>query len=50
MAGYPSKYDCETVIFGPKLSFSVVTKEMLTDEQAVEYSEAVTQKGAVRFP
>ena len=36
VAGYPSKYDCETVIFGPKLSFSVVTKEMLPDEQAAK--------------
>ena len=36
VAGYPSKYDCETVIFGPKLSFAVVTKEMLTDEQAAK--------------
>ena len=36
VAGYPSKYDCETVIFGPKLSFSVVTKEMLLDEQAAK--------------
>ena len=36
VAGYPSKYDCETVIFGPKLSFAVVSKEMLTDEQAAK--------------
>ena len=36
VAGYPSKYDCETVIFGPKLSFAVVTKEMLPDEQAAK--------------
>ena len=36
VAGYPCKYDCETVIFGPKLSFSVVTKEMLPDEQAAK--------------
>ena len=36
VAGYPSKYDCETVIFGPKLSFAVVTKEMLGNEQAAK--------------
>lgn len=36
VAGYPSKYDCETVIFGPKLSFVVVSKEMLSDEQAAK--------------
>ena len=36
VAGYPSKYDCETVIFGPKLSFGVVSKEMLSDEQAAK--------------
>jgi hypothetical protein len=35
VSGYPSAYDCETVIFGPKLSFAVVSKEMLTDEQTV---------------
>lgn len=36
VASYPSKYDCETVVFGPKLSFAVVSKEMLTDEQAAK--------------
>lgn len=36
VAGYPSRYDCETVIFGPKLSFAVVSKEMLTDEQSAK--------------
>lgn len=36
VASYPSKYDCETVIFGPKLSFAVVSKEMLSDEQAAK--------------
>lgn len=36
VAGYPSKYDCETVIFGPKLSFAVVSKEMLSNEQAAK--------------
>lgn len=29
-------FNCETVIFGPKLSFAVVTKEMLCDEQAAK--------------
>jgi len=33
VAGYPSSIDCETVIFGPKLSFSVIAKEELSDEQ-----------------
>lgn len=36
VAGFPSRYDSETVIFGPKLSFAVVTKEMLSDEQTVK--------------
>jgi len=36
VTGYPSKYDCETVIFGPKVSFAVVSKEMLSDEQAAK--------------
>lgn len=36
VAGYPSRYDCETVIFGPKLSFAVVSKEMLADEQSAK--------------
>lgn len=36
VAGYPSKYDCETVVFGPKLSFAVVSKEMLSDEQTAK--------------
>lgn len=36
VAGYPSKYDSETVIFGPKLSFSVIGKEELQDEQEVK--------------
>lgn len=33
VAGYPSKIDSETVIFGPKLSFAVIAKESLTSEQ-----------------
>ena len=36
VAAYPSRYDCETVIFGPKLSFSVIGREMLSDEQSVK--------------
>lgn len=36
VAGYPSMINAETVIFGPKLSFAVVTKEMLSDEQAAK--------------
>lgn len=35
VSNYPSRYDSETVIFGPKLSFSVIGKEKLQDEQDV---------------
>ena len=30
---YPAKYDCEDIILGPKLSFSVVANEALFDER-----------------
>lgn len=33
VAGYPSSIDCETVIFGPKLSYAVIAKEELFSEQ-----------------
>lgn len=33
VASYPSQIDCETVIFGPKLSFAVIAKEELSSEQ-----------------
>ena len=33
VAAYPSRYDAETVIFGPKLSFSVIAKEELSSVQ-----------------
>lgn len=33
VAGYPSSIDCETVIFGPKLSYAVVAREALSSEQ-----------------
>ena len=33
VAGYPSTIDCETVIFGPKLSYAVIAKEALASEQ-----------------
>ncbi len=33
VANYPSRYDSETVVFGPKLSFSVVCKEDLASPQ-----------------
>ena len=33
VANYPSGIDCETVIFGPKLSFAVIAKEELSTEQ-----------------
>lgn len=32
VASYPSAIDCETVIFGPKLSFAVVARESLASE------------------
>ena len=33
VAGYPSSIDCETVVFGPKLSYAVIAKEALSSEQ-----------------
>lgn len=33
VAAYPSSVDCETVIFGPKLSYAVIAKESLSSEQ-----------------
>jgi hypothetical protein len=36
VAGYPAAIDCETVIFGPKLSFAVIAKEELSSEQAAK--------------
>lgn len=33
VAAYPSKYDCTDIIMGPKLSFSVVGNESLSDER-----------------
>lgn len=33
VAGYSSIIDCETVIFGPKLSYAVIAKEALVSEQ-----------------
>lgn len=33
VSGYPARYDTETVIFGPKLSFSVIAKEELSSVQ-----------------
>lgn len=33
VAGYPSSIDCETVVFGPKLSYAVIAKESLDSEQ-----------------
>lgn len=35
VASYPSRYDAETVIFGPKLSMAVIAREDLQDEQEV---------------
>lgn len=31
VAGYPARYDCEDIILGPKLSFSVVSRDALAD-------------------
>lgn len=36
VAGYPSTIDCETVIFGPKLSYAVIAREALSSEQEVK--------------
>lgn len=33
VASYPSKYDCEDIIMGPKLSMSVVAREVLSDQR-----------------
>lgn len=33
VSGYPARYDAETVIFGPKLSFSVIAREDLSSVQ-----------------
>lgn len=33
VAGYPSSFDCEDVILGPKLSYSVIASELLDDER-----------------
>lgn len=36
VAAYPSTIDCETVIFGPKLSYAVIAKEELESEHAAK--------------
>lgn len=36
VAGYPSRFDCDDIIMGPKLSFSVVAKEELDDDHVVK--------------
>ncbi len=36
VTGYPARYDAETVIFGPKLSFAVIAREELSSTQAVK--------------
>lgn len=33
VSGYPARYDAETVIFGPKLSYSVIAKEEFSSVQ-----------------
>lgn len=36
VASYPKQYDTEDIIFGPKLSFSVVASEMLDSERSAK--------------
>lgn len=36
VASYPKQYDTEDIIFGPKLSFSVVASEMLDNERSAK--------------
>lgn len=36
VSAYPARYDAETVIFGPKLSYSVIAKEELSSVQEVK--------------
>ncbi|MBE5891249.1 MAG: acyl-CoA reductase [Lachnospiraceae bacterium] len=36
VSNYPAKYDCEDLIMGPKLSFSVIAKEAIMDEHKVK--------------
>jgi hypothetical protein len=33
VASYPTSIDCETVVFGPKLSYAVIAREELSSEQ-----------------
>lgn len=36
VSAYPSTYDCEDLIMGPKLSFSVIANDVLNDERKVK--------------
>lgn len=36
VSGYPSNYDCQDLIMGPKLSFSVVSKEFIDNDHAAK--------------
>lgn len=36
VAKYPSMIDCETVVFGPKLSYAVIAREELSSEHAAK--------------
>ena len=36
VAKYPSMIDCETVVFGPKLSYEVIEREELSSAQAAK--------------
>ena len=33
VSSYPSKYDCEDIILGPKVSFTVISKDLLESEK-----------------
>lgn len=36
VTNYSKKYDCEDIIMGPKISFSVISKDSLTDEHSAK--------------
>jgi hypothetical protein len=36
VASYPKNYDAEDIIFGPKISFSVIANEVMVDERAAK--------------
>jgi hypothetical protein len=36
VSNYTARFDCEDIIFGPKISFSVIAKEKLEDERQIK--------------